>query len=90
MTIETLTGDTSLVLQEFDDTVPPGVREPQSAPLHDEAALRRRAADLLMAGARYRVTPTGVEFWHGSVDRRHRRLRYDQQTAGSNPQRLQP
>ncbi|WP_433041040.1 phenazine biosynthesis FMN-dependent oxidase PhzG [Dactylosporangium sp. CS-033363] len=71
----------------------------QSAPLDDETALRRRAADLLATGqtiarpegwAGYRLTPAGIEFWHGSVDRLHRRLRYDRGAAGWTPQRLQP
>ncbi|GAA4261765.1 phenazine biosynthesis FMN-dependent oxidase PhzG [Dactylosporangium darangshiense] len=71
----------------------------QSAPLHDEAALRRRAADLLAAGgtiarpdgwAGYRIEPAAIEFWHGSVDRLHRRLRYDRHPTGWTPQRLQP
>ncbi|MEV4512646.1 phenazine biosynthesis FMN-dependent oxidase PhzG [Dactylosporangium sp. NPDC049525] len=71
----------------------------QSAPLDDEAALRQRAADLLSTGgpiarpdgwAGYRLTPTGIEFWHGSVDRLHRRLRYDRQPIGWRSQRLQP
>jgi pyridoxamine 5'-phosphate oxidase len=71
----------------------------QSTPLDDEAGLRRRAADLLAAGdpitrpegwAGFRLVPTGVEFWHGSVDRLHRRLRYDHDAAGWAWRRLQP
>ena len=71
----------------------------QSAPLDDENALRQRAADLLATGAvvarpdgwaGYRLAPSGIEFWHGSVDRLHRRLRYDLGPAGWTPQRLQP
>ncbi|HEY2673493.1 MAG TPA: phenazine biosynthesis FMN-dependent oxidase PhzG [Rugosimonospora sp.] len=71
----------------------------QSAPLDDETALRQRAADLLTAGtpitrpdgwAGYRLEPAGIEFWHGSIDRLHRRLRYDHHPAGWTPQRLQP
>jgi pyridoxamine 5'-phosphate oxidase len=71
----------------------------QSAPLDDETVLRQRAADLLTAGtpiarpdgwAGYRLEPTGIEFWHGSIDRLHRRLRYDHYPTGWTPRRLQP
>ncbi|MER7004736.1 phenazine biosynthesis FMN-dependent oxidase PhzG [Dactylosporangium sp. NPDC000555] len=71
----------------------------QSTPLDDEAALRQRAADLLATGgsiarpdgwAGYRLEAAAIEFWHGSVDRLHRRLRYDRHPGGWTAQRLQP
>lgn len=76
----------------------------QSRPLDDEAALRQRAADLLddadgVDGIRrpddwtgYRLLPESLEFWYGSPDRLHRRLRYDRPDAGAawSWQRLQP
>lgn len=58
----------------------------QSRPLEDEAALRDRARELAGAGAPvarpaewtgYRLIPDSVEFWYGSPDRLHRRLRYE-------------
>lgn len=74
----------------------------QSRPLGDEAALRDRAGKLIDAGAPvgrppewtgYRLVPEGVEFWYGSPDRLHRRLRYDRTGPGSpswTHRRLQP
>jgi pyridoxamine-phosphate oxidase len=58
----------------------------QSRPLRDELGLRgasRRlaeGADLIARPTEwtgYRLAPTSIEFWHGSTDRLHRRLRYD-------------
>jgi dihydrophenazinedicarboxylate synthase len=58
----------------------------QSQPLEDEADLRARAAALIAAGepvsrpagwSGYRLVPDTVEFWYGSPDRLHRRLRYE-------------
>ncbi len=73
----------------------------QSRPLDDEDELRSRAEALLEAGGPvtrpaewtgYRLVPRGIEFWHGSPDRLHRRLRYDRSadTAAWTHQRLQP
>lgn len=73
----------------------------QSRPLHDEAALRARAKVLREDGGPtsrpatwtgYRLVPHGVEFWYGSPDRLHRRLRYDRasDTGAWSHQRLQP
>jgi pyridoxamine-phosphate oxidase len=70
----------------------------QSRPLDNEDTLRRRAADLLAAGAPiprpadwsgYLLRPATIEFWHGREDRLHRRLRYDRAAAWTW-QRLQP
>jgi pyridoxamine-phosphate oxidase len=58
----------------------------QSRPLLDEAALRATVAELAAAPESlgrpqgwggYRLVPHEIEFWHGSPDRLHRRLRYD-------------
>ncbi|WP_217254037.1 phenazine biosynthesis FMN-dependent oxidase PhzG [Streptomyces sp. AC602_WCS936] len=73
----------------------------QSRPLADEAELRGRAGALAAAGAEvarpaewtgYRLAPQSVEFWYGSPDRLHRRLRYVRAglTAPWTHQRLQP
>lgn len=70
----------------------------QSRPLISEAELRSRAAALLQAGAvarpagwfGYLLVPDEVEFWHGSTDRLHRRLRYARAADGWSTQRLQP
>ncbi|MGH8826705.1 MAG: phenazine biosynthesis FMN-dependent oxidase PhzG [Jiangellaceae bacterium] len=70
----------------------------QSRPLDSEAELRSRAAALLSAGAvarpagwfGYLLVPDEVEFWHGSTDRLHRRLRYVRGGGGWSTQRLQP
>jgi dihydrophenazinedicarboxylate synthase len=73
----------------------------QSRALDDESGLKARAKALAEKGdplARpddwtgYRLVPEAVEFWYGSPDRLHRRLRYDRE-AGTAPwthQRLQP
>ncbi len=74
----------------------------QSRPLEDETALRERARQFAGSGAPltrpaewtgYRLVPDSVEFWHGSPDRLHRRLRYDRSPVATAPwtwQRLQP
>jgi pyridoxamine 5'-phosphate oxidase len=70
----------------------------QSRPLDSEAELRSRAAALLLAGvvtrpagwSGYLLVPDEVEFWHGSTDRLHRRLRYARTDGGWSTQRLQP
>lgn len=71
----------------------------QSAPLDDESAFRSAAAELALAGAAlprpatwvgYRLVPDELEFWHGSVDRMHRRLRYLRTAGGWTHERLQP
>ncbi|MFD7164764.1 phenazine biosynthesis FMN-dependent oxidase PhzG [Streptomyces violascens] len=77
----------------------------QSRPMDDEAGLRARAGELVAAGTPvrrpaewtgYRLVPRTVEFWYGSPDRLHRRLRYDRAVdaapgAGAwTHQRLQP
>src|ERR1035437_8296 len=73
----------------------------QSQPLQDEQALREHAKRLLENTAPvarpaqwkgYRLQPLTIEFWYGSPDRLHRRLRYDRpdvDTAWTH-QRLQP
>ncbi|MFI5756940.1 phenazine biosynthesis FMN-dependent oxidase PhzG [Streptomyces sp. NPDC051569] len=71
----------------------------QSEPLGGEETLREQAR-LLAAGAEplprpeawtgYLLRPSAVEFWHGSPDRLHRRLRYDRADAGWRAGRLQP
>ncbi|WP_433296186.1 pyridoxal 5'-phosphate synthase [Actinoplanes sp. CA-030573] len=69
----------------------------QSRPLDSEDRLRRRAAALLKTGVSrpgdwfaYRLEPAAIEFWQGSDDRLHRRLRYDRAPEGWRPCRLQP
>ncbi|MEX3105257.1 MULTISPECIES: phenazine biosynthesis FMN-dependent oxidase PhzG [unclassified Streptomyces] len=74
----------------------------QSRPLTDEHALRAEAQSLVAAGADvprpaewtgYRLVPTAVEFWYGSPDRLHRRLRYDRPGTDAGTwthERLQP
>jgi pyridoxamine-phosphate oxidase len=58
----------------------------QSAPLTDEKALRDEMDRLISAKGEitrpkawhaYILEPLNIEFWHGSVDRFHKRLRYD-------------
>lgn len=86
------------------DARPAGVRpmsvvSRQSAPLVDEEALRERAKALASSGrllprpvlwVGYRLVPSTVEFWHGSPDRLHRRLRYERVGHGWTSVRLQP
>lgn len=73
----------------------------QSRPLSDESALRGHAKALLATDedvprpaewTGYRLLPTAVEFWYGSPDRLHRRLRYDRPDPGAawTHERLQP
>ncbi len=71
----------------------------QSEPLHDEEQLRARARELAEGGAPiprpegwtgYLLRPESVEFWYGSPDRLHRRLRYEGGEQGWRHQRLQP
>jgi pyridoxamine 5'-phosphate oxidase len=72
----------------------------QSQPLLDEAALRAKADDLAASPGSltrppgwggYRLVPQEIEFWHGSPDRLHRRLRYDHGPDGRwTSTRLQP
>lgn len=74
----------------------------QSHPLDDEEALRERARKLIESGdsverpaewTGYRLVPQNMEFWCGSPDRLHRRLRYDRsfESVGEwTHQRLQP
>lgn len=80
-------------------THPMSVAAEQSAPLEDEEALRARAQQLADDGqtlARpsawlgYELVPSIVEFWQGSPDRLHRRLRYDRNGNGWTSRRLQP
>ncbi|MFC4035369.1 phenazine biosynthesis FMN-dependent oxidase PhzG [Streptomyces polygonati] len=74
----------------------------QSRPLESEADLKDRAGALVAAGgpvdrpgewSGYRLVPEVVEFWYGSPDRLHRRLRYElsaDEPAGWRWARLQP
>jgi pyridoxamine 5'-phosphate oxidase len=80
-------------------THPMSVASHQSEPLDDEEALRAYARQLAEAGeplprppawVAYELAPTTVEFWHASLDRLHRRLRYDRTGAGWATIRLQP
>lgn len=71
----------------------------QSRPLDDDAALRARF-DAAVAGddpiprpagwGGYLLVPETIEFWHGSRDRLHRRLRYARRPSGWSSERLQP
>jgi pyridoxamine-phosphate oxidase len=80
-------------------THPMSVASRQSEPLDDEKELRALAqriaesADALprpAAWVGYQLIPSAVEFWHGSPDRLHRRLRYDRAGDGWTSVRLQP
>jgi len=80
-------------------THPMSVASRQSEPLDDEEALRTRARHLAASGTAlprppawvgYRLAPSTVEFWHGSPDRLHRRLRYDRAGEAWTTLRLQP
>ncbi|QNP75042.1 phenazine biosynthesis FMN-dependent oxidase PhzG [Streptomyces roseirectus] len=74
----------------------------QSRPLTDETALRDQAKSLVAAASDvprpaewtgYRLRPTAVEFWYGSPDRLHRRLRYERDGVDAGAwthERLQP
>lgn len=75
----------------------------QSAPFDADAtlgALIDAAGDLLAQHGddvprpadwvAYRLVPLAVEFWHGSRDRMHRRLRYSRTTDGWAIEHLQP
>jgi pyridoxamine-phosphate oxidase len=80
-------------------THPMSVASEQSAPLADEAALRAKAMQLADSGVSlprpaawvgYQLVPSTVEFWRGSPDRLHRRLRYHRNGNGWTSTRLQP
>lgn len=71
----------------------------QSAPLDDEQKLRAEAQYLIHVNeplprperwSGYRLVPVTVEFWHGSLDRLHHRLRYDRVGDRWSTSRLQP
>lgn len=71
----------------------------QSRPLADEARLKADAAALIDLGepvgrpaewTGYRLLPDIIEFWYGSPDRLHRRLRYEYTQAAWAHERLQP
>ena len=71
----------------------------QSRPLTDERSLRERAERLGRSDepiprpadwGGYRLLPEEIEFWHGSPDRLHRRLRYDLIDGTWSSTRLQP
>lgn len=72
----------------------------QDAPLDDLDLLRAAARDILAAEGpigrpehwyAYRVVPDLIEFWHGSPDRLHRRLRYVRVDGGAwTVSRVQP
>ncbi len=80
-------------------THPMSVASHQGAPLDDEEALRVHAERLAESGtplsrpegwSGYLLAPDEVEFWQGSPDRLHRRLRYDRAGGGWITRRLQP
>ncbi|MFF9564803.1 pyridoxal 5'-phosphate synthase [Leifsonia sp. NPDC014704] len=72
----------------------------QDAPLDDLDQLRAAVRDVLAADGpigrpehwyAYRVVPDLIEFWHGSPDRLHRRLRYEWADGGGwTVARVQP
>ena len=71
----------------------------QSAPLTDEAVLKDAVRKLINTqgtierpeGWRaYHLALESIEFWHGSKDRFHKRLRYDLLNGAWRHQRLQP
>ncbi|MBY0462143.1 MAG: pyridoxal 5'-phosphate synthase [Alphaproteobacteria bacterium] len=71
----------------------------QSAPLSDEKALRDEVNRLIATNDEitrpkgwhaYILEPTSIEFWQGSPDRFHKRLRYDLANGEWKFQRLQP
>ena len=71
----------------------------QSGPLGDEGSLRREAEQLERSDVKLRrpadwfgwlVEPVEIEFWQGSRDRLHRRLRYRREGNCWSVQRLQP
>lgn len=81
------------------DTHPMSVASAQSQVLTDEEALRGEARRLAESGAPldrpaawggYLLRPTTVEFWQGSPDRLHRRLRYHHDGRSWTSERLQP
>lgn len=80
-------------------THPMSVASHQSEPLDDEEGLRAAARELAEAGgvlarpsawAGYELVPSAVEFWRGSPDRLHRRLRYERSGGDWTSRRLQP
>lgn len=71
----------------------------QSEILQDEVLLRRKVDELVREKAlkrpnewyAWRLIPSEIEFWHGSVDRFHRRLAFSKTSKGSwKSVRLQP
>ena len=71
----------------------------QGEPVDDPEQLQAAAAEIAAGDAPltrppdwsgYELIPEGVEFWHGSPDRLHRRLRYARAGDGWAHQRLQP
>lgn len=70
----------------------------QSAPLDDEQAMRRAAADEVESAdvhrpddwAGFLLAPERLELWHGRLDRLHRRLEYERTAGGWVARRLQP
>jgi pyridoxamine-phosphate oxidase len=71
----------------------------QSAYMPSEADLRRKVAELVDSGEQikrpqtwhaYHLSAEAIEFWHGSKDRFHKRLKYDLVNGKWQQQRLQP
>ncbi|MES2607906.1 MAG: pyridoxal 5'-phosphate synthase [Pseudomonadota bacterium] len=71
----------------------------QSSPMEDENLLRTQVNDLIVMQIEiqrrkswhgYVLELTSIEFWHGSADRFHKRLRYDLVNGNWNHLRLQP
>jgi pyridoxamine 5'-phosphate oxidase len=71
----------------------------QSAPLTDEDDLKDQVRHLMNSAGKidrpkewhaYHITIQAIEFWHGSTDRFHKRLRYDLMKSSWRHQTLQP
>ncbi len=71
----------------------------QSSPMNDEMALRTKQLQLINQKDfiskpddwhAYHLTIQSIEFWHGSEDRFHKRLRYDRVNNTWQHQKLQP
>ncbi|MHA6804702.1 pyridoxine 5'-phosphate oxidase C-terminal domain-containing protein [Salinifilum ghardaiensis] len=70
----------------------PSTTPPRSKPGRRDSPARAVRSAAPRSGPVTGCVPQAVEFWHGSPDRLHRRLRYDRTpgTAAWTHQRLQP